>query len=43
MEIREHNRLLVLTKKEANKSATQEELKELEALEFKLIDQFNGR
>ncbi len=43
MQIREHNRLSVLTKKEANKSATREELRELEALEFKLIDQLNER
>jgi len=42
MQIREHNRLSVLTKKEVNKSTTREELRELEALEFKLIHQLNG-
>jgi len=41
MQIHDHNRLSVLTKKKANKSATEEELKELKALELKLIEQMD--
>lgn len=42
MQKRDYNRLLVLTKKETNKSATRQELQELEALEYKVIDQHHG-
>lgn len=42
MQKRDYNRLLVLTKKEANESATRQELQELEALEYKVIDQQHG-
>jgi hypothetical protein len=42
MQKRDYNRLLVLTKKEANKNATRQELQELEALEYKVIDQRHG-
>jgi len=41
MQIRDHKRLSVLTKKETKKIATQEELLELEELEFMLIEQLN--
>ena len=42
MQKRDYNRLLVLTKKEANKNATRQELQELEALEYKVIDHHHG-
>jgi hypothetical protein len=42
MQKRDYNRLLVLTKKEANENATRQELQELEALEYKVIDQHHG-
>ena len=42
MQKRDYNRLLVLTKKEANKNATRQELQELETLEYKVIDQHHG-
>lgn len=42
MQKRDYNRLLVLTKKEANENATRQELQELEALEYKVIVQHHG-